>query len=237
MPHHPTYVPALAHEWLTPVYDRLLGLTMPEKAFRRRLIAQATIRPDHRVLDLGCGTGTLAIMAKMAEPRAQVVGLDGDRTILAIARRKVAAAGVDVGLHHGMAHTLPFGTATFDRIVSSLVFHHLAHDEKCRALAECHRVLAPDGELHIADWGKPQNALMWLASRTIRLFDGPTTADNLQGRLPQLCRDAGFADVHECGHLATVFGTLAFYRARKSQPAALDRLADGRAPRAETQRL
>src|ERR671924_629326 len=101
------YVPALDYDWLTPAYDALIRLTMPERAFKQRLIQQAQIRAGHAVLDVGCGTGTLAIMAKRAHPDATVVGLDGDPKILAIAARKVAAAGLDIPLHHGMAFELP----------------------------------------------------------------------------------------------------------------------------------
>jgi ubiquinone/menaquinone biosynthesis C-methylase UbiE len=207
------YIPALDYDWLTPAYDTLIRLTMPERAFKRRLIGQARIRAGHTVLDLGCGTGTLTIMAKRAHPDATVVGLDGDPKILAIAARKVARAGVDVALWHGMAFDLPYADGSLDCVLSSLVFHHLASDDKRRTLIECYRVLRPGGELHIADWGRPHNALMWLASWTLRLFDGwRTTADNLRGLLPQFLRDAGFTDVEETRHVSTAFGTLTLVR-------------------------
>lgn len=209
------YLRALDYDWLTPFYDRLIRLTMPEERFRRLLLAQAALRPGHAVLDLGCGTGTLAIMAKESALGARVVGLDGDPAILAIARHKAEVAGDEIEFREGMAYALPFEDATFDRVVSSLVLHHLAHEEKRRALAECHRVLRPGGELHVADWGRPQDALMWLASRALRLFDGTSTIDNLEGRLPSLIGDAGFADVRERDRLRTVFGTLAFFSAQK----------------------
>jgi len=70
------------------------------------------------------------------------------------------------------------------------------------------------GKLHVADWGRPQNALMWLASLGIRLLDGAeTTGDNLGGRLPALMEEAGFISVAEMYRLMTAFGTLALYRA------------------------
>jgi ubiquinone/menaquinone biosynthesis C-methylase UbiE len=210
------YIPALDYDWLTPAYDTLSRLTMPERAFKERLIEQAQLRSGHVVLDLGCGTATLAIMTKRAQPEATVLGLDGDPKILAIAARKVAQAGVGVGLQHGMAFDLPYPDASLDRVLSSLVFHHLTSEDKRRALAECYRVLRPAGELHMADWGRPHNVVMWLASWSVRLFDGlHTTADNVQGRLPALCRQAGFVGVEETGRFATVFGTLSLYGAQK----------------------
>jgi ubiquinone/menaquinone biosynthesis C-methylase UbiE len=154
-------------------------------------------------------------MAKDAQPDATVIGLDGDPKILGIAARKVARAGVDIRLQHGVAFELPFPDASLDRVLSSLVLHHLTSEDKRRTLAECYRVLRPGGELHIADWGRPHNAVMWLASWSVRLFDGSRTADNLQGRLPQLCREAGFSSCGETVRFATVFGTLALYRAEK----------------------
>lgn len=213
------YIPALDYDWLTPAYDTLIRLTMPERTFKRRLIEQADIRAGHAMLDLGCGTATLAIMTKRAQPNAVVVGLDGDPTILAIAARKVARSGVDVRLQHGMAFELPYPDGSFDRVLSTLVLHHLTSEDKRRTLAECYRVLRPGGELHIADWGRPHNAVMWLASRSVRLFDGVrTTGDNLEGRLPELCRQAGFDGVDETSRFTTVFGTLSLYRARKPLP-------------------
>lgn len=214
------YVPALSHDWLTPAYDTLIRLTMPEMAFKRRLIEQARIEAGHAVLDLGCGTATLAIEVKRRHPGAVVTGLDGDARILAIAEEKIARAGVQVRLEPGMAFDLPFPDRVFDRVLTSLVFHHLTTEDKRRALAECVRVLRPAGELHVADWGRPHTAFMRLASWGIRLFDGPTTADNLRGRLPQLCREAGFGHAEETSRFATVFGTLWLYQAvRAAAPA------------------
>lgn len=210
------YIPALDYDWLTPAYDALIRLTMPERAFKRRLVAQADVRAGQAVLDLGCGTATLTIMAKRAHPDATVVGLDPDPKILAIAARKVSQAGVDVALRRGTATELPFPDGSFDRVLSSLVFHHLTPEDKRRALAECLRVLRPAGGLHVADWGRPQDPLMWLTSWSVRLFDGPqTTRDNVAGRLPELVREHGFADVAETARFRTVFGTLTLLRGTK----------------------
>ena len=211
------YIPALDYDWLTPFYDRLVRLTMPERRFRTRLIGQARIADGMRVLDVGCGTGTLAIMMRTRFPNADLVGIDADEKILSIARRKAADAGVvAIVFEQALASELPFSDGSFDRIVSSLALHHLTSEEKRATLTECYRVLRPQGELHIADWGRPQNWLMWLASRSVLLFDGTSrTADNIRGRLPELCREAGFAQVTEAGDMMTVFGTLAFLHGRK----------------------
>jgi ubiquinone/menaquinone biosynthesis C-methylase UbiE len=211
------YISALSYDSLTPLYDLAIRLTMPESKFRRRLVKQADIREHHRVLDLGCGTGTLTILIKKTHPYTEVSGLDGDQKILDIARAKAAKAEVELTFSNGMAFELPYPDGSFDRVVSSLVFHHLTRENKVRTLQEVFRVLRPDGELHVADWGKPQNLLMRLASLPLRMFDGlETTRDNVKGLLPEMFQKAGFDGVQEPTRFLTLFGTLSLYKARKS---------------------
>ncbi len=90
------YIPAVSFDWLTPVYDPLMQLLIPEKAFRRCLAQLMRIEKGYRVLDLGCGTATLAILIKKAHPDAEMVGLDGDKKILGIARAKIEKGGLDI---------------------------------------------------------------------------------------------------------------------------------------------
>lgn len=210
------YISALSYDSLTPLYDLVIRLTMPEFKFKMRLVEQADIRENHRVLDLGCGTGTLTILIKKTHPDTEVVGLDGDPKILDIARAKAAKAEMELTFSNGMAFELPYPEASFDRIVSSLVFHHLTRENKVRTLQEVFRVLRPQGELHVADWGKPQNLLMRVASLPLRMFDGlETTRDNVEGLLPEMFRKAGFEQVEEAAQFMTLFGTLSLYKARK----------------------
>ncbi len=206
------FVPALGRDWLTPFYDAVAWL-VGERAIKRDLIRQARIAAGHDVLDLGCGTGTLVLLVKDAHPDACVTGVDIDPRILALARAKVAAAGADVRLVEGSATDPPLAPASFDRVLSTLVLHHLTTAQKREALVR--RILRPGGELHIADWGRPQNALMQLAALSFRLFDGvETTGANLRGELPALIAEAGFADVREVEHRMTPLGTLAYLSAR-----------------------
>ena len=126
------------------------------------------------------------------------------------------AAGLNIAFDEGWSTSLPFPEGRFDRVLSSLFFHHLDRDGKRAALREVHRVLKPGGELHVADWGAAANPLMRAAFLGIQLLDGfTTTADNVAGRLPEFMRDAGFADVQEARRFSTVFGTMSLYRARR----------------------
>ena len=211
-----SYIPALSHDWLTPLYDCLISWTMPESTFKRHLIEQTRIKSGDRVLDLGCGTATLTLLIKKTHPEATVIGLDGDPKILDIAKKKADQAGIDITLDKGMSFDLPYSDASFDRVVSSLVFHHLDREDKVATFGEVHRVLRAGGELHFADFGRPRDVLMRIASWPWQLFDGfKTTADNVNGLLPELIRSAGFVEVRELAHFMTLFGTLSLYAARK----------------------
>ncbi len=146
------YVPALSYDRLTSIYDPVVRLTTREREFKSALVRQAGISAGQRVLDVGCGTGTLAVAAKLAAPFAEIIGLDGDSAILKQAKAKAERAGVAIQFDEGMSFALPYADASFDRALSSLFFHHLTRENKLKTLAEVHRTLKPGGELHIADW-------------------------------------------------------------------------------------
>lgn len=207
------YLPALSYDRLTPLFDPLLRWTMRELELKHRLIVQAQIEPGQRVLDLGCGTATLTILIKQMYPAAEIVGLDGDPKILAIANAKVATADVDLALDHGLAYDMPYPDQSFDRVVSSLVIHHLAAQNKRRAFKEIYRVLRPGGKLHILDFGRPHNLYTSIVSPLIRRLE--EAADNVQGLLPAMMHTAGF-EVEVTQRFTTVFGSLSLYAARRS---------------------
>ena len=207
------YIPAVSFNWLTPLYDPIIQLLFPEKAFRGCLIEQMRIEKGHRVLDIGCGTATLDILIKKGNPDADVVGLDGDQKILGIARAKIEKEGLDIILDKGMAFELSYPDNSFDRVVSSLVFHHLTRENKMRTFNEMFRILKPGGELHAADIGKPQNFIMLIPSHALRFLE--EASENIKGLLPEMFRSAGFTQVEETAKFMTIIGTLSLYKARK----------------------
>ena len=208
------FIPALKYRTLTWIYDPLLKWAMREVTFKRDLIQQARVAPHQRVLDIGCGTGTLTMMIKSTHPDTDVVGIDADSEALEIARRKATQLGLQLTFYRRMAFDIFYPSKCFDRVFCSLLLHHLTQKDKLRALREAFRVLQPGGELHLADWGRPRNALSKTGFLIVRTLDGfENTKDNACGLLPELLREAEFQNVSETGRYATVFGDLYLYRA------------------------
>ena len=210
------FVTALRVPALTRFYDPVVALTTRETTFKRRLIEQASPAAGEKILDLGCGTGTLALLIKQTEAEAELFGLDADPEMLARARAKAEASGLEIHFEEGFADRLPYEDASFDKVVSTLFFHHLERAVKEQTVAEIARVLRPGGRLHVADWGRPSDALMRGLSLSIRLLDGfEPTRDNFSGALPSIFEQAGLTAVEQAGSMPTVFGTMAFYRAAR----------------------
>lgn len=203
------YIPALKYDWLTKAYDPVLQFTMPERKFKNALIDGMRIQTDYQILDFGCGSLTLSIMAAQIYPQAQVYGVDIDDKILSIADSKMKSAGVSVKIQHYDGGRLPYPDNYFDRVMSSLVFHHLTLRQKYKALDEIYRILKPSGEVHIADFGQPSSALQRLGFYSIQLLDGfETTNDSLKNKLPKAMRETDFSEVEEKGIFKTLVGTV-----------------------------
>src|SRR5512134_2136395 len=111
------YIPALSYRFLTPFYDFIQKYIVRDVRYKSLLIQQAGIQPGQHVLDLGCGTGTLAIMVKQAQPAAEVAGLDADSQMLKVARYKAAQLKAPVRFDQGFADQLPYPDATFDLVL------------------------------------------------------------------------------------------------------------------------
>jgi ubiquinone/menaquinone biosynthesis C-methylase UbiE len=209
MVQHSSYIPALRFHWLTRLYDPLVAFTTRESVFREA-VADLIVRSDStNILDLGCGTGTLAVMLKQRMPDCRVLGLDADPAVLNQARKKANQARIELEFDEATSFAMPYSDDTFDLVVSCLFFHHLTSDDKIRTLGEVARVLRPGGLLVVCDWGKPTNALNRISFGLVRLLDGfEVTRDNREGRLAAIIRSAGFGGVTVQETISAPLGTL-----------------------------
>ena len=210
------YLPALRFKWLTAFYDPLVRYTTKEYPFKRALIAQANLADEQKILDLACGTGTLCVGIKKRFPEAKIFAVDADEEILKMAFEKAGKYQAEINFNQGMSDELPFPNEFFDQIFSTLSFHHLTHDRKIGTIREILRVLKPDGEFHLADYGLPINKSQKVLSNFVRIIDGDeTTLENLNGRLGLLLEENGFAKVERTGSFNTILGTLRLFRCTK----------------------
>jgi len=191
-----TSVPALGKDWLTPFFDTLLAVVGLGAPLTQRVLERARIQDGEHMLDVGCGTATLLIAAKMRSPLAQLVGVDTDERALAIARKKIAQHQVEVEVLQAGAEQLPFPPASFDVVTSTLLFHHLPTEIKQRAMQEIYRVLTPGGRLLLADFGRPEGLLLssfFALGALVQADEARYIQDNKEGKLPRFLKEAGFA--------------------------------------------
>ena len=138
-------------------YDALVWLLTfgRERAFRDRLLDLARLTPGESVLDVGCGTGTLAIAAKGRVGTGEVRGIDASPEMIARAKRKASKAGADVAFEVAAAEVLPFPEARFDVVLSTLMLHHLPRATREQCAREIRRVLKPGGRVLAVDFATP----------------------------------------------------------------------------------
>jgi ubiquinone/menaquinone biosynthesis C-methylase UbiE len=137
------------------MYDAVLWLTFRggERRLRRRVLELSGVRPGEAVLDVGCGTGTLAVMAKRVVGRSGTVcGVDPSGEMLARARSKAVRAGVEVQFENAAGQALPFADSSFDVALSTLMLHHLGRAARGELAGELRRVLRPGGRVMIVDF-------------------------------------------------------------------------------------
>jgi ubiquinone/menaquinone biosynthesis C-methylase UbiE len=187
------YLPAAGHDLFLPGYDlltRLLGMRPVYDA----LVAQVELFDGAQALEIGCGTGNLTRRLKQAQPGAQLTGIDPDPRALARAGRMVGHPP-DIRFDRGYAQELPYADGSFDRVLSSMMLHHLDDDVKAAAVAEAFRVLRPGGSVHVVDIIGPHGA---------SAHDGSV--------IPGLLRSSGFESAELGSRRLRLVGPVRFYR-------------------------
>ena len=201
-----SFVPAAGLDFLLPFYDPLWRL-MGGQSVRATFISDAGLVSSQRILDVGCGTGSLPVQISETLLGAQMRALDPDPKALARGKEKAARAGVDIDWREGFADALPFEDASFDRVVSSFMFHHLDFDTKQAMLREARRVLAPGGELHLMDFASQPREKDSLLARLLHPHDHVAG-----GEICDLFCEAGFKDVREVSQHKSIFGRFSHVR-------------------------
>lgn len=208
------FLPAMGSPSTLRYYDMVSRL-MGARDLHWQLIAQAGVEPGATVLEIGCGTGNVLVLAARVYPDTAVVGLDPDAEALAIAARKTRRAGLAVRLERGYADRLPFADGSVDRVLSSFMLHHLPPAEQQAALREAHRVLAPGGRLHLLDFagGRPTPPRVMRLLHRRHDHTGPRPHVHATGDTATALAEAGFTDVALTGRGTTAFGAHTFHRA------------------------
>lgn len=177
--------------WL---YDHVVNWLMLGRArqLREMTVDLAQIQPGETILDVGCGTGDLTLVAKKRTgPSGKVAAIDAAPEMIAVARRKAAHAQIEVDFRVSPVEALPFPDASFDVVVSSLMMHHLPLAVKQQGLPEIRRVLKPGGRLVIIDMKRPTT----IVGRAIIILSLHAALREGVQDLPPLLREAGFARV------------------------------------------
>lgn len=195
------YIPALSYDFLTPLYDFFVELLGYGKKERVKVINLLELKAGDKLLDVGCGTGTLLTLAKERYSDTDMIGIDIDPKVLGIARKKTQKANLKIEYMEASSAKLPFRDESFNVVVSSLVFHHLPTDIKIQTIKEIYRVLKRNGRFLLADFGKKEGIILYVFDSITKLLNLPeskTLQDNLKGNIPNFLNDAGFK-VRETG--------------------------------------
>ncbi len=190
-----------------PYYDFMVEVTSlgHTSMLRRMTVDNAAIKPGDSVLDVGCGTGEVALLAKKGTQAGKVYGIDPAPEMIAVARSKAVRKKLDVDFRVGVIESLPFPDASIDVVTSSLMMHHLPEELKGRGLAEVYRVLKPGGRLLIADFMQPSHSIL---NHLMIVFTRHQNVQNGLEEVQKLLNDAGFSQVEKLKDNVLVVGFL-----------------------------
>jgi ubiquinone/menaquinone biosynthesis C-methylase UbiE len=206
----PTQTEGSLIRWAT-YYDLVTKLMTLGQAsrLRRRTVENALIQPGDHVLDVGCGTGEVTLLAKIYARDGRVYGIDPAPEMISVGRRKAAQKKLAIDFRVGVIEALPFPNKSIDVVTSSLMMHHLPEHLKERGLAEIYRVLKPGGRLLVADFMRPTGSFLNHLFIAFSRHQGLKTGiEDLQ----KMLKEAGFTQVTKLDDNVLVIG---FVRATK----------------------
>jgi len=189
------------------MYDMLVTLVLlgREKKLRNSIVKLASIQPGEKVLDVGCGTGSLVIAAgEYTNSSAELFGIDAAPEMISRARKKANKAGVKIDFQTGLVEKTEFPDNTFDAVMNSFMVHHLPGDLKSKAFTEIYRILKSGGRLLIVDFEPPKNRLLiWIL--TVLLNRDMMKIKNRP--VAELLKEAGFTSLQtgNAGHRLASF--------------------------------
>lgn len=212
------FTPALG-KGPTKLYDAALRAFTRERLWRDAVIDRVVATRPDTVLDVGCGTGTLAIAIARLLPGTRVTGLDPDGEALAIAQLKGDRLGSGVAWRSGFAGDAASDgrVGTFDVVTCTLVLHQVPLADKAAGLKAMLSSLRIGGRLVLADYSEQRTKLMRTLFRlTVQKIDGKAdTQPNADGVLPMLIAGAGFAAVTETQVIPTPSGSISVFTANR----------------------
>ena len=174
------------------IFTSILGLGA-NRANSRMVIELANVRSGDKVLDVGCGTGSLTLTAhSYAGPSEKVHCIDAAPEMIEVAKKKASRSGLEVVFGVGLIEKLAFPNAAFDVVINRLVLHHLPDDLKRTAFSEILRVLRPGGHLLIADFNPPTNPML---NHIVSALVGSHMMQTNVRSLPSMLASAGFVEI------------------------------------------
>ncbi len=175
-------------------YDAVVTLMTlgREKTLRRVTLDLVQLKPGDKILEIGCGTGTLTLGAKArVGASGEAIGLDIAPEMVEAASRKATRKGVDATFQVGSIAKIPYPDSYFDAVMCSFMIFHMPDDVRREGFAEIRRVLKPGGHLSILDFGLPDKP--WLR-RFVQMHFGQMIQHDVRDLIPVL-EENSFSDV------------------------------------------